>query len=370
MTDEMEETPEAAPTTYLAREEDEPAVRAFFAAAAAFYRAAPWKAFPPKSLIAVDLDDAAALVAHAIGDQGLPGLLLFASMEDFGRYLQAARGVEEQIPSHLSYGFESASELGAPLLEEIKKHGWEVAADDALPSVLCINSEDARYVASAADYTKLALVSHGLARFAGENADDLAASLRDEEPVVLTRAYDVDGMRVSVTAPHPVELAFDGSAIDGLMDLEEESGDELDVDKADALHDALIAEFAEEEDAKGVDLDWLGLLLGAAAREFGLTAVSMGPDELRTIMLEVIPREVKPPVSQVGPALIAVQSFFMFLAAAYELENAVACCELLADNFEPKLRLAFTASARSKPVNAAKVKAKRKAAKKSRKANR
>ena len=41
-------------------------------------------------------------------------------------------------------------------------------------------------------------------------------------------------------------------------------------------------------------------------------------------------------------------------------ENAVACCELLADNFEAKLRLAFTASARSKPVNAAKAKAKRK----------
>ena len=370
MTDVLDETPEEAPKTFLARAEDEPAVRAFFEAAAAFYRAAPWKAFPPKSLIAIDLDDAAGMVAHAIGDQGVPGLLLFASMDDFGRYLQAARGLEEQIPSHLSFGFESASELGAALHDEIKKHGWEVAADEALPSVLCINSEDARYVASASDYNKLALAAHGLALFAAEDADAIRTSLREVNPVVLTRTYEILGTRVSVTAPHPAELDFDGSAIDALMDLEEESGEDLDVDKADALHDALIDEFAEEEVAKGVDLDWLGLVLGAAPREFGLTAVSMGPDELRTIMLEVIPREVKPPVSQVGAALIAAQSFFMFLAEAYELENAVACCELLADNFEAKLRLAFTASARSKPVNAAKVKAKRKAAKKSRKANR
>ena len=370
MNNEIEETPEAAPTTYLARSEDEPAVRAFFAAAAAFHRATPWTAFPPKSLIAIDLDDAAALVAHAIGEQGVPGLLLFASMEDFGRYLQAARGVQEQIPSHLSYGFENATALGAPLHAEIQKHGWELASPEALPSVLCINSEDARYVASAADYHRLALASHGLARFAAEDAEAIATALREVNPIAMSRTYDVEGTRVTVTAPHPAELDFDGSAVDGLMDLEEASGEDLDVDQADTLHDALIAEFAEEEVAKGVDLDWLGLVLGAAPREFGMTAVSMGPDELRTIMLEVIPREVKPPVSQVDAALIAVQSFFMFLAEAYELENAVACCELLADNFEPKLRLAFTTSARSKPVNAEKAKAKRKAAKKSRKANR
>ena len=123
MTNEIDETPEAAPTTYLARSEDEPAVRAFFAAAAAFYRAAPWKTFPPRSLIAIDLEDAPAMVAHPLGDKGVPGLLLFASMEDFSRYLQAARGVEDQIPSHLSFGFEGAAELGAPLHAEIEKHG-------------------------------------------------------------------------------------------------------------------------------------------------------------------------------------------------------------------------------------------------------
>ena len=368
-TEVIEET-EAAPTTYLARPEDEPAVRAFFVAAAAFHRAAPWKAFPPKSLIAIDFEGHANLVAHAIGDQGVPGLLLFASMEDFGLYLQAARGLEEQIPSHLSFGFESASELGEALHGEITRHGWEVAGPDALASVLCINSEDARYVASAGDYKKLALAAHALAKFAQESAADLAASLRDEEPVVLARTYEVNGTQVTVTAPHPVELTFDGSAIDALIDFEEESGEELDIERADALHDALIEEFAEEDIAKEVDLDWLGLMLGACAREFELTAVSVGPDELRTILLEVIPREVKPPASQAGPALIAMQSFFMFLAEAYELENAILCCEMLAKDFEPQLRMAFSAASRAKPVNAAKAKAKRKAAKKSRKANR
>ena len=370
MNQEPEESAEAAPTTYLASNEDQPAARDFFTAAAAFYRAAPWKVFPPKSLVAVDFDGAPNLVAHAIGDQGVPGLLLFASMEDFGRYLRAARGLEEQIPSHLSFGFESASELGAPLSEEIDKHGWEVASPEALPSVLCINSEDARYIASASDYTRLMMAAHGLARFAAENAADLAASLRDEEPVSLTREYDIFGTKVTVSAPHKSELTFDGSAVDALLDLEDESGEDLDSERVDALHDALIAEFAEAEMAKGVDLDWVALLLGSAVREFGLTAVSVGPDELRTIMLEVIPVQVKPPVSQVVPLLIAAQSFFVFLAATYELTNAVACCELLADNFEPKLRMALTTSARSKPVNASKTKAKRKATKKSRKANR
>lgn len=367
---EVTEETEAAPTTYLARPEDEPAARAFFVAAAAFHRAAPWKAFPPKSLIAVDFEGHANLVAHAIGDQGVPGLLLFQTMDDFGLYLQAARGLEEQIPSHLSFGFENASELGEALHGEITRHGWEVAGPDALPSVLCINSEDARYVASADDYKKLTLASHALAKFAAESATDLAASLRDAEPVVLARTYAVNGTQVTVTAPHPVELTFDGSAIDALIDFEEESGEELDIERADALHDALIEEFAEEDIAKDVDLDWLGLMLGACAREFELTAVSVGPDELRTILLEVIPREVKPPASQAGAALIAMQSFFMFLAEAYELENAILCCEMLAKDFEPKLRMAFSAASRAKPVNAAKAKAKRKAAKKSRKANR
>jgi hypothetical protein len=60
----------------------------------------------------------------------------------------------------------------------------------------------------------------------------------------------------------------------------------------------------------------------------------------------------------------------MFLAEAYELENAILCCEMLAKDFEPQLRMAFSAASRAKPVNAAKAKAKRKAAKKSRKANR
>jgi hypothetical protein len=43
---------------------------------------------------------------------------------------------------------------------------------------------------------------------------------------------------------------------------------------------------------------------------------------------------------------------------------------MLAKDFEPQLRMAFSAASRAKPVNAAKAKAKRKAAKKSRKANR
>ena len=370
MKHEEAESPETAPTTYLARPADEPAVRTFFAAAAAFHRAAPWKAFPPKSLIAVDLPGHTKLVAHAIGDHGVPGLLLFATMDDFGRYLQAARGLAEPIPSHLSFGFESASELGASLSGEIAQHGWEVSTPEALPSVLCINSEDQRTLASAEDYTKLTLAAHGLAKFAAESPSDLAASLRDEAPVPLVRTYDVHGATVTVTAPHPVELDFDGSAIDALIDLEEESGDDLDIERADALHDALIEEFAEEELAKGVDLDWLGLMLGACAREFGLTAVSIGPDDLQTILLEVIPREVKPPASQADAALIAMQSFFMFLAEAYELENAVLCCEMLAKDLGPRLRLAFSQASRSRPVSTAKAKAKRKAAKKSRKQNR
>ena len=123
-------------------------ISALFAAAARYYRAAPWAHFdddPPFQLEWPDGDRWAASVLGAAGQQ--EGLALFLDPDDFEALMEAdgdeLMGLAAVRGMTISVVFSSQTEIERPARKEIQAHGWEVAGPEAYPELMVINSPTA-----------------------------------------------------------------------------------------------------------------------------------------------------------------------------------------------------------------------------------
>jgi hypothetical protein len=119
-------------------------VGSFFAAAAEFYRQAPWRSVPGDVPIKVGCDNlqGGPWFAMVIGQSGVSlGLALYEDLDLLRQILAGGPAHEENIgrATGLSVTFGEAFEVAPKDLDAAVKYGWPVAGPEAYPSAIRIN---------------------------------------------------------------------------------------------------------------------------------------------------------------------------------------------------------------------------------------
>jgi len=328
------------------------AYASYFGAAAALFRAKPWKVVPADEVLSVTVEahglrKAALSVIGQMGESF--GLLLFSSMADFDAYLDAADAVERgetpTMPSYHVLNFERGAEIATSDRKTISSQHWQVASPQAYPWSMLIDKDMVSRPLTASELTLMEVIATGLAKLVGEKKalDDAFAG---GEPCTRTYAVQVHGGDVTVCfrAPHedrPEGEAFEENVLDALYALEEEGnlGDEA---MRAPLEDELCQEFASSPEGRAVSkLEGHRLLMTFAAEHVGSSIGALEPWAVREVLFDIIPRKVSVDASA-APALVAdCRAFYRFLSQAYELEQAEECLQVLGPRAEKQLEKAL-----------------------------
>jgi hypothetical protein len=198
--------PESAPcglealTTYLTEDVTPDDVRRFFEAAAALYDRQPWRRFPSDGHL-FQLTCAPMGLHRVIGcvigqHQESYGVLLFASVTDYQRYVigveRVEAGEEEALslfPSYLAINFESKSDMPKGLLEEIEHYDWPVVGPDAYPTVMLAEPDLLLLPPRRMDIFRFELVALALCEWL--DAEPQLASLWQQSPLPGRRRFRV-----------------------------------------------------------------------------------------------------------------------------------------------------------------------------------
>src|ERR1700686_1938036 len=147
-----------------------------FAAASAYYRAAPWRHVKDRQVVRIDIP------ALEVEDRGLaiigaPGesiaLLLFQSAEYYSAFAkQAFHPSEEEALREttlprlaVSLSFNRKKDLPPQMVGEIEAHGWEVAGAKAYPRGTGLDEDVTAQYATERDYRILAACAWALVAF-------------------------------------------------------------------------------------------------------------------------------------------------------------------------------------------------------------
>lgn len=201
------------PPSYLGDGIDAPAVAAFFRAAAALYRARPWKVVSNDtdlmslSIPSLGLND---VVLCVVGQGGQShGLLLFASVEDFDTYFEEARAAAEQgppprLPEFVSLSFDPAAELHPALRAEIAEQRWEVVGQHAYPTVTMVDEALVGRRPTPRELAAAEAIALGVARLL-EEPKAVAKAFKRGAPVEVSYRVETQSgpHEVRLRAPHP-----------------------------------------------------------------------------------------------------------------------------------------------------------------------
>ncbi len=330
------------------------AVAAFFRAAAALFRAKPWKTVPSdQNIFSVSIEklgvtDAAMSVIGQMG-QSL-GLILFSGIDDFEAYLEAddaiEHGEEPTMPPHFVLNFERGAELTAVLRKEIAEHQWEVAGPDAYPWLVAVDENLVARPPTAEEVTIAEAIALALPKVLAEKKALLAA-WHGGEPVartlvVATHAGDVE---VSLRVPYeraPSEDTPPHDVLAGLFELGQDS-DEIDAEARRRLEDELLRQFVASPEAKALtDVQSCHFVMDFAADYFGATIATLAPRELREIVFDIIPSKVSVEASAASWIIEENRAFYAFLKREFALEQADACLRVLGGDAVKKLEAALS----------------------------
>jgi hypothetical protein len=151
------------------------------------------------------------------------GVIVFDSVDDFGRYVDAAERADagdeealEPFPSYRVINFEPKRAMPEPLLREIQHHNWPVAKGDAYPSVMLVESDLVLTPPRKMDVLRLELVALALCEWL--DAEPQLDRLWEQAKAPPRRRFPitVGGMKlqvlIGVAHPHGMqqgELEFD-----------------------------------------------------------------------------------------------------------------------------------------------------------------
>ncbi|MEX2482445.1 MAG: hypothetical protein WD928_16425 [Gammaproteobacteria bacterium] len=342
---------DAGPQSFLSPGIEAEAMAGLFAAAAALYRAKPWKLVPDDvSPFAVTIeqlgvrDAALAVIVHEGRDFAL---MLFPSLDDFDLYLDAAElislGEDPEVPPHLVLNFERGAELTPELRKEIADHQWEVAGSAAYPGLVAADADLLIRPPTAREVTLMAAIASALVAVLVEKK-----ALREarQRGVALSRMLTVPShegeIEVALLAPYdhrPIEISPVHPLIAELLALDD-AGDGLDPDARAPLEDELLAGFAASPEGQDVDdLEAPRLLMDIAANALGMSIAEMEPFTLREILFHFIPLSVSIEASKARAVIEANRAFFRFLGREYGLAQAESCARVLGHNAIIRLEL-------------------------------
>ncbi len=204
--------------SYVGSEITIAAVRDFFIASQRLFRAAPWSVVPEfAAMFAVNcaslgLHDA---VVAVVGPPAASyGTMVFASVEDFASYRQAARAMADftsaddamsTMPAWVGSEFRPGAAISVRMLHEIKTHGWPIAGPVAFPIITAMNAGGQPRATTAQDVQLITALHHAV-------ADVIATEPRlgfawEPASPTITRILQVQlggaAIAVTLTAPHP-----------------------------------------------------------------------------------------------------------------------------------------------------------------------
>ncbi len=118
-------------------------VAELFRAAAAYWRAAPWRLLDNAQLLSLRTPSGSVWTACVLGNGGMEfGLALYRDPDDLRRQMEAgdpAEGMASLRAPVLSLTYVRRDELGRTAVKEILAAGWEVAGRDAYPELVALN---------------------------------------------------------------------------------------------------------------------------------------------------------------------------------------------------------------------------------------
>ncbi|HEU4585010.1 MAG TPA: SEC-C metal-binding domain-containing protein [Gemmatimonadaceae bacterium] len=159
-----------------------------FSAAAAFYRAAPWSTVSAYTVFRCERPGGGSWDCVVLGDAGMElGLGLYSRREDLARDI-VGDASESELPAAggaaLSLTFDDADSLGRAAVREIRSAGWEVAASDAYPVLLSIDTPGGGVTSSQFQDLEAVLVTIPAA--VRQNHDVLTGEMEGSFPLVWT----------------------------------------------------------------------------------------------------------------------------------------------------------------------------------------
>lgn len=344
--------PDVAPEAYAS----------FFAAAAALYRAKPWKVIPPDEVLSVTvpghpIDKAALTVMGHLGESF--GFLLFANAADFEQYLDAADAIERghtpPLPAYRVLDFIRGAEVAADDRKTIASQHWPVASPQAYPRAIVVDKDMVTRPLSAPEVASMEAVVTGLAKFVGEKKA-IKAAFESGEPCARTYTVQTrDGdLTVTIRAPHEemIESDCEVDVLDALFALEEE-GRLADEDLRRPLEDELCAAFADSPEGKSIsELEGHRVLMEFGAQYVGASIGTLEPWAVREVLFDIVPRKVSVDASAAGALIEDCRAFYRFLGRAYGLEQADACLQVLGPRAEKQLAKALSDPRNFSPAKA------------------
>ncbi|HEX6749228.1 MAG TPA: SEC-C domain-containing protein [Longimicrobium sp.] len=153
---------------------------AFHAAAAAFYRTAPWKRVSSDEVLVMTTEGAGTFLAVVMGSGGMEfGLVLYsneADLDDLYEHDHEPMAALRQMRGYaLTVGFERRSRLPRPMQREVASAGWEIAGDAAYPMLYGLRLPGFRVTAE-----HVRLMTGGLAAVAFDvGGAELPATVRE-----------------------------------------------------------------------------------------------------------------------------------------------------------------------------------------------
>lgn len=166
------------PDTWAETEAPPEVLAEFHAGAAAYHRAAPWRAIGDGEPLVLHFPgEAEPWFASVMGGAGIHvGLALYSAQADFesvsqdgevdtDEHVRGMRGVT------LSMSYDRAGEVSRPMRREVASAGWELAGPDAYPSLLGIGVPGRRMTAALVQRTGMAC--RAVAAFVQTASDEL-----------------------------------------------------------------------------------------------------------------------------------------------------------------------------------------------------
>lgn len=335
---------EDAEQSYLAGGHTAEAMDSFFHAAAALYRAKPWKVVPDdECLLSVSVDalGVRGAVVSVIGQMAESfGFIVFESIADFDRYIRAVdaaqRGEEPNLPRHFSVNFDRGAELSASMRKEVAQHQWEVAAADAYPWILAVERDRVPRPPTAKELALAECICLALPEVLRDKKKLMDAWDKGEpyEKTVGVKAH-AGLVHVAVRAPHEDDVVGD----EVLDELEE---------KGRALNETLAGRFGESPEGSAFgSKGHASMLMELAHGFFGpVSIMTLGAAQLRELLFEIVPAKVFMEPDEAPAVITELRAFFTFLKREHGRPSASECLRVLGPDAPEKLRAALSDSSK------------------------
>ncbi len=203
-----------ADPTYLGDGEIAPeAMETLFAAAARYFRAAPWRWMPDDRLVRVDIPrlgiEGGCLSVIGAAEESF-GLLLFSSIDAFVDFSTTPPEVRDGVSAKaeepggffmLSLSFDRRGDVPPKMLAEIKRYRWPVAGAKGYPIVFAITEARRPRPVSAREIAIMTAATSAFVAFFDRHGDVLRSG-RTEPVTEVFRGED--GVTVTLAVPVPL----------------------------------------------------------------------------------------------------------------------------------------------------------------------